>query len=412
MKGIKRKLDNKIFNGNLQENFSSLSRNQVKPPFNCFAGSGAKIRSFVPKQFSISPPSFAGNEETRLKIHYSPRPLTGENFFIKKLKNLPPSPPSVAGEIKTIQYFIKTIEWFCKSIAVECFPALSPAECKQTKVCKMKIILLDIEGKLSCGVQTGRQCFIHIPGTTTDIRFVKDVLFNYARDYVEEFLNENYDDPEIQEILKDLCELSQQEGCPIEQSSVKAVFVKSVVENVQRQISEDRKGKELKNLQGKIWKRAFEAGQIKGQLFRLSLMEDELFCSFIKGHVYDDVPKNIQKWSDQGIQIFIYSSGSVEAQKLLFGHSVHGNLLGRISGHFDTKVGSKQEAQSYKNIAQEIRVAAGEILFLSDIPNEVIAAESAGMQVAIIDRPDNPTEQSEEIRKRFKVAKTFDEIEF
>lgn len=89
---------------------------------------------------------------------------------------------------------------------------------------------------------------------------------------------------------------------------------------------------------------------------------------------------------------------------------MHGDLLKLISGHFDTNVGHKQESQSYKNISQEINVKAEDILFLSDIPNEVIAAEEAGMRVVILDRPKNPFELTEDIRKRFTIAKTFDEI--
>lgn len=106
----------------------------------------------------------------------------------------------------------------------------------------------------------------------------------------------------------------------------------------------------------------------------------------------------------------IYSSGSVEAQKLLFGHTIAGNLLPYLSGHFDTTIGHKQKSQSYSNISEAIEVNAEDILFLSDIPKEVIAAEEAGMNAIILDRPDNPTELTEDIRQRFEVVKTFDEI--
>jgi enolase-phosphatase E1 len=101
----------------------------------------------------------------------------------------------------------------------------------------------------------------------------------------------------------------------------------------------------------------------------------------------------------------------VEAQKLLFENSEFGNMLEFISGHFDTNVGHKQESQSYKNIAKELKVDAQSILFLSDIPNEVKAARFAGMDVIILDRADNPTKLDAEIRKNFKVVHTFDEIE-
>lgn len=90
---------------------------------------------------------------------------------------------------------------------------------------------------------------------------------------------------------------------------------------------------------------------------------------------------------------------------------MYGDLLNFISGHFDTNAGHKQESQSYKNIVQQTNVNAEDILFLSDIPNEVIAAREAGMRVIILDRPNNPTELTEDIRKQFKIVKTFDEIE-
>lgn len=232
-----------------------------------------------------------------------------------------------------------------------------------------------------------------IEGTTTDIAFVKDVLFPYARDNCKEFLNQHFDEPEIKEIIDDLCELAIKDGNPIETIDDKNLFLNAIVSNVHQQISADRKTKELKRLQGKIWKVAFENGSIKG-------------------HVYDDVPNAFERWVKQGHRIYIYSSGSVEAQKLLFANSKHGNLLKFISGHFDTNVGQKQESQSYKSIVQEIKVNAEDILFLSDIPNEVIAAKEAGMKVIILDRPNNSTEHDDNIKERFRIEQTFNEIEF
>lgn len=104
-----------------------------------------------------------------------------------------------------------------------------------------------------------------IEGTTTDIAFVKNVLFPYARDNCKDFLHQHFDEPEIQEIIKDLCELSIRDGMPVETNDDKAVFIDSIVANVHRQIREDRKAKELKSLQGKIWKVAFEDGSIRGK---------------------------------------------------------------------------------------------------------------------------------------------------
>lgn len=221
---------------------------------------------------------------------------------------------------------------------------------------------------------------------------MKDVLFPYAKSNCRTFLYKNFDEPDIKNAVDDLCDLSVKDGTPIERSSDKEEFINSIVANVHLQISNDRKTKELKNLQGKIWKVAFESGEIKG-------------------HVYPDVPVKFKEWVEQGFKLYIYSSGSVEAQKLLFANSEYGNLLEFISGHFDTNVGHKQEATSYKNIAKEINVDPEHIVFFSDIPGEVIAAEKAGMKTVILDRPNNPTELTEEIRKRFKIIKSFEEVE-
>jgi len=235
-----------------------------------------------------------------------------------------------------------------------------------------------------------------IEGTTTDIAFVKDVLFPYARDNCKDFLMAHFEEPEIQEIINDLVELSIKDGKPIEKSEDKTAFVDSIVANVHQQISEDRKTKELKALQGKIWKVGYENGSIKG-------------------HVYDDVPTAFEMWQRMtGHVIYIYSSGSVEAQKLLFKYSVKGNLLSYIWGHFDTNIGHKQEAQSYKNIVKEIqkvlKIEADDVFFLTDIPNEAIAAKEAGMRPIILDRPNNPTMLSADIKRQFKVVTSFVDI--
>lgn len=112
----------------------------------------------------------------------------------------------------------------------------------------MKVILCDIEG------------------TTTDISFVKDVLFPYAKENCKEFLNQHFDEPEIKLIIDDLCELANRDGNPIERNDDKSLFIDSIVANVHQQISTDRKTRELKSLQGKIWKVAFENESIKGKI--------------------------------------------------------------------------------------------------------------------------------------------------
>jgi enolase-phosphatase E1 len=227
-----------------------------------------------------------------------------------------------------------------------------------------------------------------IEGTTTSISFVKDVLFKIASDECHNFLNANFDDPEIQKIIAELLKESGNENC--EDSKEKKVQV--TTDYVQQLIKADKKVKSLKLLQGKIWKNAYEKG-------------------LVKGHVYDDVLSNFKRWTEKGYKIFIYSSGSVEAQKLIFSYSTHGNLCEYLSGYFDTNVGHKQEEASYQNILNEIGLKGEEVLFLSDIPAELDAAFSVSISCILLDRPNNPTKITNEIKQKFKVAKDFDEIE-
>lgn len=231
-----------------------------------------------------------------------------------------------------------------------------------------------------------------IEGTTTDILFVKNCLFPYARQHVREFLSSHFNDESIKKIIGELYLLSARDGKPIDHSDDKETFLDSIVQFVEVLIDEDRKVPELKNLQGKIWKVAFENGSIKG-------------------HVYSDVASSFQRWFDSGHKICIYSSGSIEAQKLLFANSEFGDLTKFISGYFDTtNAGPKQEVQSYQNILTALKTNPGNILFLSDIPGEVIAALESGMHVTILDRPNNPTNLTDDLKIRFKIVKSFDEI--
>jgi enolase-phosphatase E1 len=135
-------------------------------------------------------------------------------------------------------------------------------------------------------------------------------------------------------------------------------------------MSIDRKIGPLKAFQGYLWKSAYEQGKIRGV-------------------VYDDVVQALKVWKERNIHVYIYSSGSVPAQKLLFGYSNQGDLLPRIQGHFDTCIGSKLDKQSYIKIAKEIGSSPPSILFLSDNILECLAAREAGYQVVNVDRPGN-----------------------
>lgn len=226
---------------------------------------------------------------------------------------------------------------------------------------KSKVLLLDIEG------------------TTTSISFVKDKLFPYAEENVKDFLDAQWDDEDVKEAVNALRKLAIEDqeksveglvSIPGEDAS-KEDQIEGLVKNVKWQMSSDRKVAPLKQLQGLIWKKGYDKGDIKG-------------------HVYDDVLPALEQWrSVEGQKIYIYSSGSVQAQKLLFGQSSAGDLLPLIDGHFDTAVGAKQEATSYTAIVEKIGCKAEEILFLTDIEKEAEAARTSGVNVALVSREGN-----------------------
>jgi enolase-phosphatase E1 len=133
---------------------------------------------------------------------------------------------------------------------------------------------------------------------------------------------------------------------------------------------QDRKSTALKSLQGKIW----EAGYLSGRLL---------------AQVYPDVPAAFKRWQKQEKNIYIYSSGSVLAQKLLFAHTSEGDLSGYINNYFDTTTGAKKAQASYRSIAENIGLPAEQVLFLSDVSAELDAARNAGMQTILCVRPGN-----------------------
>ncbi|VVD01581.1 unnamed protein product [Leptidea sinapis] len=246
---------------------------------------------------------------------------------------------------------------------------------------KCKILLLDIEG------------------TTTSISFVKDKLFPYAEENVKQFLDSQWDNDDVKEVISALRKLALEDkengvegvvAIPGEDTT-KEEQIEGVVNNVKWQMSLDRKVGALKQLQGLVWQQGYDKGDIKG-------------------HVYDDVLPALEQWKAvDGQKVYIYSSGSVQAQKLLFGHSLAGDLLKFIEGHFDTAVGPKQGMESYKAIVGQIGCSAEDVLFLTDIEKEAEAARSAGLQVALVSRDGN-AELTEEATGTYPVIKSFTQL--
>lgn len=201
-----------------------------------------------------------------------------------------------------------------------------------------------------------RAILTDIEGTTSSISFVKDVLFPYARRALPGFVREHGDEPEVRRWL-DVVATEQGGICGDG----------TIVEVLQGWIDEDRKHTALKALQGMIWDAGYRSADFTA-------------------HLYPDAAAALREWHDAGFPLYVYSSGSVPAQRLFFGHSDAGDLTSLFSGWFDTEIGGKREAASYARIADAIGTAPADVLFLSDVVEELDAAREAGMQTVLLDR--------------------------
>ncbi|WP_372987613.1 acireductone synthase [Marinobacter sp.] len=215
-----------------------------------------------------------------------------------------------------------------------------------------------------------------IEGTTSSISFVHDVLFPFAAEHLPGFVTENRNEPAVAEQLDAVAA----------KSDVDRQDVEGLVEVLQQWIREDRKETSLKALQGMVWEQGYQKGELKG-------------------HIYPDAADYLQRWHDRGLRLFIYSSGSVKAQKLIFGFTTEGDFTPFFSGYFDTRIGGKKDADSYRNILKELGVEPGTVLFLSDVEAELEAAEAAGMKTAWLVREGELPDTG-----RF-VARDFSEVE-
>ncbi|MGH8441606.1 MAG: acireductone synthase [Nevskiaceae bacterium] len=189
-----------------------------------------------------------------------------------------------------------------------------------------------------------------IEGTTSSIDFVHQTLFPYARAHLRKFLAAHAHEPAVR---RELAEVAHAEGRELTPDAAAGVL--------EKWIDEDRKATPLKALQGMIWRQGYESGELKG-------------------HVYDDTPEFLRRCHGKGLKLYVYSSGSVEAQKLIFGHTAFGDLSPLFSGYFDTRIGGKREAQSYRTILRDTALSGPDVLFLSDVGEELDAARAAGLK--------------------------------
>jgi enolase-phosphatase E1 len=204
---------------------------------------------------------------------------------------------------------------------------------------------------------------LDIEGTTTPIAFVYDVLFPFARAHAHEHL-----DQDAQRELKAEYDGDVRKGLTPPWSSGALAYVHWLMDH-------DRKSTALKNLQGKIWQAGYRRGDLRGEVF-------------------PDVPGALERWHESGMDVRIYSSGSILAQQLIFSTTQYGDLTRFLHGYFDTTTGPKTDAASYTAIAKAFGLPAGEITFISDVTRELDAASAAGMQVLLCLRPDNAPQPS------------------
>jgi enolase-phosphatase E1 len=213
---------------------------------------------------------------------------------------------------------------------------------------------------------------IDIEGTVTPISAVREVLFPYARARLEAFVAAHADEPAVAEALAQTREL-EPDADP--------------VASLLRWSDLDEKVTPLKTIQGLIWREGYAAGDLVAQF-------------------YPDAPESLSFWKREGLPLYVYSSGSEEAQRGIFGHTQAGDLTGLFSGFFDTRIGPKREVSSYAAIRAEIGLPAGLILFLSDIEAELDAALAAGFRTCQIVRDEDGTVPS----TRHPTAATLHEV--
>ena len=201
-----------------------------------------------------------------------------------------------------------------------------------------------------------------IEGTTTDIEFVSKVLFPYAAARLPDFIRQHHNDNVVAAELAAVRQLMTVPDADIEQ----------VIGQLLHWISTDQKITPLKSLQGMIWQYGYQNGDFHG-------------------HLYQEVASCLQQWQQQGLALYVFSSGSVPAQQLLFRHSVAGDLTPLFSGYFDTRTGAKQQVAAYQAIRQQLQLNATEILFLSDVLAELDAAHADGWQTMQLRRNQQAT---------------------
>jgi enolase-phosphatase E1 len=236
-----------------------------------------------------------------------------------------------------------------------------------------------------------RAVILDIEGTTTPIAFVHDVLFPYARARLTAYLTTHWDDEPTRDVRRRFAgehEADRAAGhAPPAWENLDSATPLEAAAYAAWLMDRDRKSPGLKRLQGLVWEAGYRDGVLHGE-------------------VYPDVPLAIARWCAAGVAVAIYSSGSEQAQRLLFESVESGSLAPHLAGFFDTAVGAKVEAASYARIAGTLGVEPAELLFVSDVVRELLAAREAGVAGLLSIRPGNPTQPD----AGFRAIRSFDEI--
>ena len=215
-----------------------------------------------------------------------------------------------------------------------------------------------------------RSILLDVEGTTSPISFVYETLFPHARKRLGPFLHEHSSDPAVTSVFQELRSANVSDVSAGAPAITSRDLIRESTDYLLWLMDHDRKTAPLKTLQGMIWERGFKQGELQSEIFA-------------------DVPVCLVQWHKAGLKTAIYSSGSVLAQKMLFSHTPYGDLTNLISAYFDTAVGPKKQPLSYKRIARELQVPAEQVIFVSDIAEELEAARTAGLGTALSVRPGN-----------------------
>ncbi|MGH8508357.1 MAG: acireductone synthase [Gammaproteobacteria bacterium] len=217
----------------------------------------------------------------------------------------------------------------------------------------------------------GRGILLDIEGTTSSIEFVYQTLFPYARRALPSFLETHWDEPAVTAARERIAhEAGAGSFAEFHRRTPALSPTEALHQEVLRLMDADAKLTGFKQLQGLIWKQGYTRGELLSQVF-------------------PDGPRALAEWAARGIDVRIYSSGSLEAQRQFFAHTAAGSLTHLLRGYYDTTVGPKREPASYAAIAADMKLSPGEILFLSDVPAELDAARAAGLATALVSRPGN-----------------------